>query len=154
MTKFVLIIAAIAVTLSASAASSETAGERMDRLFKQCHRYLTQDQFEASGEKLVLVKPADMTKFPPDFLCSGCIGTAGFESFVAEDGSVNAMSNHHTDFRPVDRNGDPPIWKLSVLYERADTIRFEPPRVAGEPVCVAISLDWTSYHPHKFIFSR
>jgi hypothetical protein len=154
MKKLASIIVVTFAALSASTASGEPTNERVDRLFKQCHRYLTRDQFEASGEKLVLVKPADMAKFPPGFLCSGCIGTAGFESFVAEDGSVNAMSNHHTDFRPVDRNGDPPIWKLFVLYERADTIRFEPPRVAGEPVCVAISLDWTSYHPHKFIFSR
>src|ERR1700734_444618 len=105
---------------------------------KDCHRVLTQKSYEATGARLVVIKSADLLYFPRGFLCKTCSGAGGFEAFVAEDGSVGVAGVDHIGWE------DGGIWRIDVLSRRIAAMRYVPPRVAGNPVCVAFDLNWVS----------
>ncbi|HXL99290.1 MAG TPA: hypothetical protein VN932_05115 [Rhizomicrobium sp.] len=123
--------------VTAANASSFTMSKIED-----CHRVLTQKNYDATGARLVVIKSADLLHFPRGFLCKACSGAGGFEAFVAEDGSVGLAGVDHIGWE------DGSIWRIDILSKRITAMRYVPPRVAGNPVCVAFDLNWVSQKPN------
>jgi hypothetical protein len=107
---------------------------------ENCHHVLTQKEYEATGSKLIVVKPADLANLPKEMTCCG--GAVGFGAFVARDGSVGLLDIEHTAWAD---------WRVDYLRQRLAATRFEPPLVKGKPVCVRYDVNWSSGDPHRFL---
>jgi hypothetical protein len=130
-----LCAATFIVVLELSSATMAYASRKIEH----CRRMLTQKAYEAAGSRLVATKSADLEDLPKNLICCG--GAAGLGAFVADDGSVGLTDVEHTAWAD---------WRVDYLRERLAAMRFEPPRVMGNPVCVRYDVNWRSDNPHMF----
>jgi hypothetical protein len=118
---------------------------------KNCRTFLSQKQYEAAGGKLIMTTPPDLSHFPRGFFCKTCFGAGGFETFVAEDGSVASPNWEHLAIFDHSKSGfsKDALWRPTVVSERIQAIRYKAPKVAGKPVCVGLKFNWTISSPSK-----
>jgi hypothetical protein len=139
-----------AIIIAALSSTALLSGKALEDRIKACPKIITQEEYEATGNHLVLIKKADLAHFPKGFLCPRCEGHASMSSIVFDDGSTSPPGFNATAFLPLDKNGLPRIWPMAVLGRRFAGMRFLPPRVSGKPVCVHFDAGWSSATPHEF----
>lgn len=137
--------ATTAATLSLLLSASALAAPRIE----DCHTIMSQRSYEATGARLVLLKPADLMHFPPGFFCKTCLGGGGFENIVFEDGSVANTGWEHMALFDHAKSlfSNDALWRSEVVSERITAMRYEPPRVGGKPVCVRVNFNWMIAKP-------
>ena len=120
---------------------------------EDCRTFLSQKKYEATGARLIVTKPADLSHFPRGFFCPTCFGAGGFKAFVAADGSVGVLGWEHIAIYDHSKPffSKEALWRPGVVSERIAATRYEPPRVSGKPVCVLVNFNWMIEKPTELL---
>lgn len=121
-----------------AAAHAVTRDER-GKAYKQCLQHqLSQEQFESTGGKLIVIKQASLDRLPREMLPK--IGGMTLHGLVLEDGLVIGSGWDHYIWDDKGALG-------GVLVDRLEKMRFAPPRIAGKSYCVDFDATWDAEVP-------
>jgi hypothetical protein len=121
--------------------------------FDSCIQSLSREEFESRGGKLAMIRQPDM-RFPKN-ISKICRGAAGLGITVLHDGVVRTEDFEHNWFSaPGDtfEVAGRTIGMCDKLMEdQVKSIRFAPPKLHEEPVCVHFYVDWASSKPNELL---
>ncbi len=120
---------------------------------EDCHKVITENAFEAAGEKLVVTTLPDFASFPEGFL-QNCSGNISMHLVVKEDGSVAGRGLDHGVACGVKGWNPDAIfksvaWHDNIVLARVLKMRYFPPSLADRPICVTIERGWVPETPNR-----